>query len=73
MAYKRKTLADKQEGIVETPPKKTPPKKVATKKAVVKKSGSSHIVMFREADNKLANVHPDEVENYKLGDWVVKL
>jgi hypothetical protein len=27
------------------------------------------VKMYRERDGKFADVHPLEVDNYKLGDW----
>lgn len=36
-----------------------------------KKPSPKFVKMFRESDGKFADVHPSEVENYKMGDYKV--
>jgi predicted TPR repeat methyltransferase len=43
----------------------------AEAKAKADDKGPKLVKMFKD-DGSKADVHPDEVENYKLGDWKVK-
>lgn len=41
------------------------------KKKAVRKAKPKLVKMFRERDGKFADVHPLEVDNYKMGDYRV--
>ena len=46
-------------------------KKTVKKRVVKAQPKPTHVVMIND-EGKLANVHVDEVENYKLGNYRVK-